>query len=218
MQRVVIIAREEDRRQMSAGLRDAGYWVEEEGESSGGLRRVTAESHCLVIMSEAMPGLDGKELLEALRGVTEGPIVVVGNGGETAMVGALLQGADAYLEQPVSAQELAARVGALLRRYQKGEEVEGHLGAAGNGVVTGKVFEKLSRTEARLFQYLLERAGHLTLREELVTGVWGEAGKDTSLRFYIWQLRRKLKEAGPIEILNLKGMGYLLRVHPLNSQ
>jgi hypothetical protein len=43
-----------------------------------------AESHCLVIMNEEMPGVGGKELLEALRGVTEGPIVVVGNGGETA--------------------------------------------------------------------------------------------------------------------------------------
>jgi DNA-binding response OmpR family regulator len=177
-----------------------------------------AESHCLVIMNEEMPGVGGKELLEALRGVTEGPIVVVGNGGETAMVGALLQGADAYLEKPVRVQELVARAGALLRRYQGGEGVNGHLGVAGNGVVAGKVFEKLSRTEARLLQYLLDRAGQLTLREELVTGVWGEAGKDTSLRFYIWQLRRKLKEAGRIEILNLKGMGYLLRVHSLNSQ
>jgi DNA-binding response OmpR family regulator len=219
MQRVLIIGGEESRLEMATGLRDAGYGVEEEEESSGGLRRAMEAPHSVVIMSEEMPGVGGKELLEALQGVTKGPIVVVGSGGETAMVGALLQGADAYLEQPVSVQELVARVRALVRRCQGREEEDGHLlGMVMDGVVGGKVFEKLSRTEARLLQYLWERAGHLTLREELVTGVWGEAGKDTSLRFYIWQLRRKLKEAGRIEILNLKGMGYLLRVHPLNSQ
>jgi DNA-binding response OmpR family regulator len=218
MQRIVMIAGAEDCRGMTMGLRDAGYWVEEEAESSAGLRRVMEDPGCLVIMSEEMPRVGGTELLAVLREVTTGPIVVVGNGGETGMVGALLQGADANLEQPVSVQELAARVRALVRRYQEKEEVNGPLKAVGDGIVAGKVFEKLSRTEARLLQYLLERAGHLTLREELVNGVWGAAGKDTSLRFYIWQLRRKLKEAGRIEILNLKGMGYLLRVHPLSSQ
>jgi two-component system, OmpR family, response regulator len=134
------------------------------------------------------------------------------------MVGALLQGADAYLEQPVKVQELVVRVRALIRRYQGREGIDGRLGVVGDGVIAGKVLEKLSQMEVRLLQYLLERAGRLTLREELVTGVWGADGKDTSLRFYIWQLRRKLKEAGRIEILNLKGMGYLLRVHQLNSQ
>jgi DNA-binding response OmpR family regulator len=49
-----------------------------------------------------------------------------------------------------------------------------------------------------------------------MAGVWGESGKETSLRFYIWQLRRKLNGAGRIEIMNMKGMGYLLKVHPAN--
>jgi DNA-binding response OmpR family regulator len=44
--------------------------------------------------------------------------------------------------------------------------------------------------------------------------VWGDQGKETSLRFYIWQLRRKLSGAGHIEIMNMKGMGYLLKVNP----
>jgi DNA-binding response OmpR family regulator len=110
------------------------------------------EPGCLLIMSEEMPGVGGKGLLAAVREVTSGPVVVAGSGGETAMVGALLQGADAYLEQPVNVQELAARVRALARRYRGPEEVDGHLKPAGDGIVAGKIFEKLSRTEARLLQ------------------------------------------------------------------
>lgn len=49
-------------------------------------------------------------LLVALREITESPILMVGNGGETAMVEALMSGADVYLERPVRIRELAARV------------------------------------------------------------------------------------------------------------
>ena len=55
-------------------------------------------------------------------------------------------------------------------------------------------------------------------RQEVLNGVWGDEGKDTSLRFYIWQLRKKLAEAASIEILNLKGMGYLLKVYSKGNE
>ena len=54
-------------------------------------------------------------------------------------------------------------------------------------------------------------------QEELVAAVWGAQGKNTSLRFYISQLRRKLADMGQavsLEILNFQGMGYVLTVRP----
>ena len=68
-----------------------------------------------------------------------------------------------------------------------------------------------------MFCYLLDRRDRLVNKDELVTGVWGQEGRDTSLRFYIRQLRCKLaiiSQIATIEILNLKRVGYLMRVYP----
>jgi hypothetical protein len=45
---------------MAAGLRGADYWVEEEGESGEGLSRVMEDLRCLVVMSEEMHGVGGR--------------------------------------------------------------------------------------------------------------------------------------------------------------
>lgn len=82
------------------------------------------------------------------------------------------------------------------------------------------IFHRLTHTEAKLLRRLLDRLDHLSAREELLSRIWGDRGKDTSSRCCIWQLRRKLSEfssARPspkccIEILNLNGMGYLLKI------
>jgi DNA-binding response OmpR family regulator len=194
-----------------------GFEVEEETNSEGGLRRVQEDPHRVIILHTTTPSLSADKLLVALREITESPMVVIGKGGETAMVGALIQGADVYLEQPVKMRELAARIRALVRRYERTNGAEGCLRALEDGGQMNKVFEKLSQTEAKLLRFLLERDGRLTAREELMTEVWGSGDKETSLRFYIWQLRRKLSGVGRIEIMNMKGMGYLLKVRQTGS-
>jgi DNA-binding response OmpR family regulator len=216
MDRVLVIDSEESRCDVVDGLRCLGFQVYEEANSENALRRVQEDPHYVLVVSESMPPVSSTDLLMALREITEGPMVVLGSGRETAMVEALMRGADFYLERPVKTKELAARLRALLRRCHKNNGGNGHLDALDGNTQLGKLFENLSQTEAKLLRFLLERDGELTGREELMAGVWGESGKDTSLRFYIWQLRRKLNGAGRVEIMNMKGMGYLLKVHPAN--
>jgi DNA-binding response OmpR family regulator len=216
MDRVLVIDSEESRGDVVDGLRCSGFQVDEEANSEDALRRVQEDPRYVLVVSESMPAVSSTGLLTALREMTESPIVVLGSGGETAMIEALMRGADFYLERPVKTKELAARLRALLRRCHKNNGSNGHLDALDGNTQLGKLFEKLSQTEAKLLLFLLERDGQLTGREELITGVWGESGKETSLRFYIWQLRRKLNGAGRIEIMNMKGMGYFLKVHPAN--
>ena len=69
------------------------------GDSSDGVSQVMQGNPALIIMSEEMPPLDGVELLPLLRRLTASPIIVVGSGGETAVVKALLQGADMYISR-----------------------------------------------------------------------------------------------------------------------
>ena len=105
--------------------------------------------------------------------------------------------------------ELPAGVRSLSQRYGRELELRGNLNLIGEGAQLGQAFENLSQTEAKLLRYLLERAGQLTVREDLMAKVWGDSGTETSFRFYIWQLRRKLAGAGRIQIMNMKGLGYL---------
>ena len=97
----------------------------------------------------------------------------------------------------------------LSQRYGRELELRVNLNLIGEGAQLGQAFENLSQTEAKLLRYLLERAGQLTVREDLMAKVWGDSGTETSFRFYIWQLRRKLAGAGRIQIMNMKGLGYL---------
>ena len=71
---------------------------------------------------------------------------MIGNGGETAMVEALMKGADTYLERPVQIKELAARLRALSRRYVRDFGADGYFKSVGEGRLS-KVFEQLSKTE-----------------------------------------------------------------------
>ena len=217
MNQILIIDSDEERRDIVRALQEDGFRVVEETESNIAVGRVLSDGHYLIIMSDTMPPVDNIDLLTTLRGLTDSPIVVRGSGDEAAIVQALLQGADAYLSRPVGPREVVARVRALLRRFGAGSESrpeESVLNTTFDGVQLGKIWSHLSQTEARLLRFLLERSERLVGREELLNGVWGDEGKDSSLRFYIWQLRKKLAEAASIEILNLKGMGYLLKVYP----
>ncbi|MFQ6027542.1 MAG: response regulator transcription factor [Dehalococcoidia bacterium] len=216
MNQVLIIDSDESRRHLVLALQEDGFRVLEETKSNTGIGRVLSDGHYPIIMSEDMPPVDDLDLLSALRSLTDSPIVVLGTGDEATMVQALLRGADLYLPRPVNPGELIARMRALLRRHRDNRTPspeESGLNTTFDGVQLGKIWSQLSQTETRLLRFLLERSERLVGRDELLNGVWGDEGKDTSLRFYIWQLRKKLAEASSLEILNLKGMGYLLKVY-----
>jgi len=217
MDRVLVIDESEIPGDVVDGLRALGFQVDAAVGAAAGVQQVQQGLHHIIIIDEAVPPVVSARLLVDLRRITQGPIVVMGRGGETALVEALMRGADLYVDRTVQPMELAARIHALVRRCHKCASIAGvdeYLDELGAGDQLDQVFDRLSHTEAKLLRFLLERDGRLTAREELMAGVWGESGKETSLRFYIWQLRRKLNGAGRIEILNMKGMGYLLKVRP----
>jgi two-component system KDP operon response regulator KdpE len=112
----LIIDTDENRQSAVPALRDAGLQVIEAVESGEGVRYILDDSTHIIIVGEEMPPIDGVELLPLLRSLTESPIIVLGSGGEMAMVRALFQGADFYLSRPVTVSELIARIRALLRR------------------------------------------------------------------------------------------------------
>ena len=132
---VLIIEVDDDlRRSMAELFGHEGIEVVAETDSGRGVSRIMQRNPAAVLMAEEMPALDGVELLPLVRHLTSSPIIVVGEGGETAVVRALLQGADMYLRKPPNHLELLSRIRALLRRSELdpyGRSVELNLSVSG---------------------------------------------------------------------------------------
>ena len=97
-------------------FREAGLGIREEVRSAQGLRRILERDPGAIVMAEEMPSLDGLMLLPLVRRLTKAPVLMLGDGGEMAIVDALLGGADMYMTRPTNPMEMLARVRALLRR------------------------------------------------------------------------------------------------------
>lgn len=186
---------------------------------------LAAQSHPdLVLLDLGMPHLDGVRVIEALRGWTDAPIVVVsGRTGSADKVEALDAGADDYVTKPFQIDELLARLRALLRRSAASEGSSGDpvvrfgdvtVDLAAKLVTRAGAAVHLTPTEWRMLEFLARNPGALVTRQTLLKDIWGtEQVADTGyLRLYVSQLRKKLEAdpAAPRHLLTEAGMGYRL--------
>ncbi len=196
-----------------------GYEVTTASDGRAALAAASASHPDLVVLDLGMPGLTGIEVIEALRGWTAVPILVVSGRSESwDKVEALDAGADDYVTKPFAADELLARIRALSRRTpETGEEPVVVFGdvtvdLAAHVVRRADTAVHLTPTEWRLLEVLIRHPGRLVTRETLLTQVWGpQYTSDTGyLRLYLSQLRRKLEPdpAAPRYLLTESGMGY----------
>ncbi|GAA1232931.1 MULTISPECIES: response regulator transcription factor [Janibacter] len=181
----------------------------------------------LVLLDLGMPRLDGVEVIHAIRGWSQAPILVVsGRAGSADKVEALDAGADDYVTKPFAVDELLARVRALTRRVPQAAETpavrlgEVTVDLAARSVVRegegGRQHVRLTPTEWQVLEILVRNPGRLVTRQTLLTSIWGsEHVADTGyLRLYVSQLRKKLEPdpAHPRHLLTEAGMGYRLEL------
>ena len=100
-------------------LRREGFTVEAAHEGNRGLDRALQPGVDLVVLDVMLPGIDGFEILRRLRQKSKVPVLMLTARGEDVdrIVGLEL-GADDYLAKPFNPRELAARIRAILRRYE----------------------------------------------------------------------------------------------------
>jgi two-component system KDP operon response regulator KdpE len=174
------------------------------------------------VLDLGMPGLTGIEVIQALRGWTEVPVLVVSGRSESwDKVEALDAGADDYVTKPFSADELLARVRALSRRTPAAPEEpvirfgDVSIDLSARLATRADAPVRLTPTEWRILEVLLRHHDKLVTRETLLTEVWGpQYTSDTGyLRLYLSQLRRKLEPepSAPRYLLTEAGMGYRFR-------
>ena len=196
-----------------------GYEVETASDGTEALRLAVDWRPELLVIDLGMPGLTGIEVIEAVRGWSQLPILVVsGRSDSLDKVDALDAGADDYVTKPFAADELLARIRALSRRVPSATDEpvvafgDVVVDLSARTVTRAGLPVRLTPTEWRLLETLVRNPGRLVTRETLLTEVWGpQYTTDTGyLRLYIGQLRKKLEAvpAEPAHLLTEAGMGY----------
>ena len=175
----------------------------------------------LVILDRMLPDMDGIEICRQLRQerVPTRILMLTARDALGDRVGGLRAGADDYLAKPFSFDELVARVEALLRRGElRQHETAMRVGYLVLDPVTRRVARgdrrlDLTPREYALLRYLMENAGRVVSRTELLNAVWG-FGFDPGTKVvevYVRYLRRKVDDGADGPLLHtLRGAGYLL--------
>ena len=205
-------------------LEARAYAVEIARSGPEALEKAASSHPDLVLLDLGLPGLGGVQVIEALRGWSDVPILVVSGRGDSAdKVDALDAGADDYVTKPFSIDELLARIRALGRRsIAELDEPVTRFGVvtvdlashavtiSAGGPTASSV--RLTPTEWHLLEILVRNPGRLVTKHQLLTSVWGAAYKneDGYLRLYVAQLRKKLEPepSRPRYFLTEPGMGY----------
>jgi len=211
---------------VSEYLEPEGFQIEAAYDGNRGLERALSGDHLLVVLDVMLPGLNGFDVLRRLRSTSRIPVLLLTARGEDVdrIVG-LEIGADDYLPKPFNPRELVARIRAILRRTQTGEEArhepipeivrvgEIELDPATRTVrQNGKPLE-LTSVEFNLLHVLLREAGRVVTREHLVDAVLSRKFSpfDRSIDMHVSKVRKKLgdSETGPDHIKTVRGVGYI---------
>jgi DNA-binding response OmpR family regulator len=214
----ILIAEDESRIAsfVEKGLRSAGHTTAVAATGNDALEMALTDDFELLVLDIGLPGLNGFEVLEQLRG--QGfmlPVIILtARDSVTDTVAGLDRGADDYMAKPFRIEELLARVRIRLRQTGSAEpatlshgdlSLDLHTRLAS---VDGRTIE-LSAREFSLLETLLRNPGQVMTREQLLSRVWGydfDPGSNV-VDVYIRYLRNKI---GADRILTVRGAGYRL--------
>jgi two-component system KDP operon response regulator KdpE len=179
----------------------------------------------VVILDLGLPGIDGIEVAQALRGWSNVPIIVLSaRGAEAVKVAALDIGADDYVTKPFGMDELLARIRAALRRtHDAGQPTvittaDFTIDLADQRVHGPHGEVRLTPTQWHLIEVLARKPGRLVSQQQLLTEVWGPGHEQAShyLRVFMAQIRQKLEPdpAHPRYFHTEPGRGYRLDTDP----
>lgn len=199
-------------------LQREGFTVTCAHEGNRGLAKALEPEIDLVVLDVMLPGIDGFEILRRLRSQSKVPVIMLTARGEDVdrIVGLEL-GADDYLPKPFNPRELAARVRAILRRYeQRPEAVSSRLEVNGIALdpgsrevtASGRSVE-LTTFEFDILEMLMRSAGRVLSRDALMEKFFNRKATpyDRSIDMHISHIRKKL-DAGDALIKTIRGVGY----------
>lgn len=195
-----------------------GYDVTIAVDGLDALARIRKQKYDLFVLDINMPKIDGLVLLEKVRSAgDQTPVLLLTARREKDDIHQGFRvGADDYVTKPFSIEELALRVGAILRRTSSSQttnilrcgpisiDSDQHL------VMHEAEIIELSPTEYNLLHYLIERKNKVIRKETLLNAIWGIdfENNSTVVETYISYLRKKLHRDGFEGIKTVRGVGF----------
>jgi DNA-binding response OmpR family regulator len=226
MYRIMVVEDDEDiRSQLWILLTNALYEVVTVEDFTQVPREIEGMHPDLVLLDMKLPGADGIGICEAVRRISQVPIIFV-TGSQSPMdeLNGILKGGDDYVNKPYQPSILLARIAAVLKRVyrnREGNEEEVRL-KAGNVVldmgaaalIVGANKAELSRNEVKLLYYLFQHKDQFVSRTDLMDYLWDQAVfvDDNTLSVNVTRIRKKAEELGLTDwIEGKRGLGYRVR-------
>ncbi|MBZ0105974.1 MAG: response regulator transcription factor [Sulfuricella denitrificans] len=199
-------------------LKQAGYAADLARNGQDADYMLSQQSYDLTVLDLGLPRMDGFQVLRRLRERKSlAPVLILtARDSLEDRVKGLDLGADDYMAKPFELPELEARIRALLRRSNWGNSELVSLGGLSFDVpgrrvyCAGRVLDLPAR-ELGIFEVLLQRAGKVVSKEQLLESLYGweaETG-DNAIEVYVHRLRKKLEGSG-VTIATVRGLGYLM--------
>lgn len=231
----ILIAEDDPRTRqaLTSSLQKAGYTVIAATDGQDALDKFEAAGSVdLVILDVLMPRLDGFQACQALRALSDVPIIMATVLGSSAdrIIG-LEMGANDYIVKPFSTKELIARIRSILRRAPRRSDrpeppIHHQILKVGQltiDPITRKAYRgshhlRLTEIEFRLIELLASRPGYIFSRGEILESLWGydaaSAADTKTVDVHISRLRIKLNDhtADPQFIVTIRGRGYMFLV------
>jgi two-component system KDP operon response regulator KdpE len=207
-------------RALGISLRARGYDFESAATGELGLEAAARTHPDVIVLDLGLPGIDGLDVLRALRGWSRVPVIVLSaRHNEATKVEALDAGADDYVTKPFGMDELLARLRATVRRVVPvDEEVIVTTPDFALDLMSKKASTadgddiRLTPTEWHVVEVLVRNAGKLVTQQQLLHEVWGPQYQTETdyLRSYLAAIRRKLEpdSSRPRYFITEPGMGY----------
>jgi two-component system OmpR family response regulator len=221
--RLLVVDDEENIRDLVAtGLRYQGYEVATAADGRSALAQAEVFRPDLIVLDVSLPDIDGFRVCDRLQGLGQAPPIIFLTARRTLedKLTGLSSGGDDYITKPFSLQELHARVRVVLRRTRAAPDAPRRLrvGDLELDVDTCTVRRAgdqvtLTPTEFKLLRCLMEHAGQVLSKEQLLDLVWNYDfdGNVQVVETYVYYLRKKLDRTSPPMIHTVRGFGYALR-------
>ena len=208
-------------------LKQSGFVCEAAGDGEAGLDALKLQQPDLILLDWMLPGIDGIEFIRRLRAnefLANIPVIMLTAKGESEdMVKGLSVGADDYVNKPFSPPELMARIKAVLRRCNLGDNDDSQklqfgelvLDTKSHRVTVNDVRVELGPTEFRLLHFFMKNPERAYNRSQLLDYVWGDTVyiEERTVDVHIRRLRKALEVYKQDHLIQtVRGVGYRFSV------
>jgi heavy metal response regulator len=204
------------------GLSEEGFITDVVSGGEEGLYMATTEIYDLIILDVMLPEINGFEVLRAIRqkGVSTPVLFLTAKDEKEDIIHGLDLGADDYLVKPFAFAELLARIRAVLRRGQTGDQMQkliiGDLvldRVARQARRNDKIIE-LTAKEFQLLEYMMRNAGQILTKTMILDRVWGYDFDTQSniIEVHVNRLRAKVDKDFSTKLIHtVRGVGYVIK-------